>query len=240
MRRFVFSFLILFFSFSVAFSFDRPNMCVQMGVNYFAQRGLEHDLVAYTSEFIAYNKNFDGVLGFQAYGDIVDLSFSGNVFPDFCRWDFSKRTLRLGFGAIYHFQNQIDIAYENDFLLRSIFELISKSNFVFHTELCYGFKESQIHAVKDDVPMLWDCNPAIFIKLKKLFSNGLEVYAAAGSFELYRYPLFIAPAYSVGASYLFKTGFKPYFEVLSRFCDMYTSPPYFDKLQFRMGVGFSF
>ena len=130
MKRF---FILLFLAVSAifqSFSASRPEISYQAGMVCFASRGIKRDVIAYSSEIQATGRNYSGTFGFQGYGGMIDFSLSGEFYPKFCTWEFSKRYIKLGVGAIYHFQNQLGIAYENDFIAKSIFSIVSKKNFI--------------------------------------------------------------------------------------------------------------
>ncbi|MBQ3671191.1 MAG: hypothetical protein II921_06910 [Treponema sp.] len=240
MKKYVTSVLIFVLALSSALAATRPQMRYQVGMVYFASRGITRDTMAYSTEFNAQGSNYSGTFGFQAYSDIIDFSLTGDFFPRFCTWEFTKRYIKIGFRGVYHFQNQVNLAYESDFILTSIFSIASKKNFTIEIDMGYGVKASQIKAVKDEVGWIYDALADTTIILRKKFDSGADVFASFSSHDLYQYPTFISPIYTVGGAYTFKTNFRPYCEISARMCDMYVTAPYLDRLQFKLGIGYSF
>lgn len=240
MKKYFLSVLVLFFHSILLFAGDRPKINFQAGMVYFAKRGIERDVVAFSAEIQADSSNYNACAGFQTYSDIVDFTLSGTFYPDFLKWNIFNTTVRLGVGGIYHFQNQVDIAYENDLYANADLNLITESNFSILLLVGYGINAAHIHAVEDDTPWIWEGVKDFGLQIKKSFPNGIDVYVGAGTHDFYRYPTFGASAYYVGGSWLFSKGFKPYLEFSSRMSDMFTTAPYIDKVQLRLGVGYSF
>ena len=240
MRRYLFIFFILSATTLRAFSLTRPEITYQVGMVIFAERGIKRDTIAYASELQAKGSNYTGTLGFQAYSDIIDFSVTAEFYPNFCTWEFSTRYIKLGFGGIYHFQNQVSLAYENDFMVKTIFSIVSKKNLIFEGDMGFGVKGSRIKAIENETGWIYDAIADTTFSLRKIFDCGADVFIRASSYDLYQFPTFISPIYTVGGAYKFKTNFRPYCEISARMCDMFVTAPYLDRLQFKLGVGYSF
>ncbi len=239
MKRFLLVVFVVFLLPNI-YAAEKFGIDLRVGAVYFADRGLERNSFAYNAEISVDQKSFDAFLGGQIYADMIDFTLSGDFYPSFLSWNLKKNDIRIGMNGIYHFQNQTDLAFENDFLFNVGLNLLDRKGFSFLFKIGYGLKTSQIQAVKDNSPWIFEGTMSVLIDFRKIFSGGLGLYVTGATFDSYRYPTFGAATYTLGAEYLFKNGVKPYVEVASRMSDMFTTAPYHDKFQIRFGGGYTF
>lgn len=240
MRKFI-SGIFLFLSFhAFAFDFSKRNVFVQLDLNYFAERGIERDITAFSFEAGVIENKFKFLAGTHFYEDVFDFTTCFEYYPNLTFWKRDFGDIFLGFGFTYHFQNYFHYMAENDFILDTSFNIKTKNNFIFSQGCGFAVKDSQVYAIKNNVPHLWDYYLTPFISFRKIWQNGMEASLGCFSHEMYRYPLFISPSYTFGIGYNFDSGLRLFSEATARISDGFTTAPYLDRVSFRFSVRYLF
>ncbi len=241
MKKGLLAVVFIFFQiFSIsAITFERPEQFVEVDISCLGSRGTERNTTLYSIEYGVNGKKYNGLLGVQFCEDVFDTSFSADFYPSISTWKFYTRTLSIGFGVMYHFQDFFDVACEHDAFAMINYKLKTKKNFIFTFQNGLGIKAAKVYALSNN-SYAWNKNAVISIKFEKLFENGIELSLTGSSYSFYRYALFISPRYCFGAAYNFDGGLRFGGEFTLGFSDQYTTAPYVNTLQFRLTARYTF
>ena len=219
---------------------EKSSKFIEFNMSSSTTRGIERERRLYSGQ-IGYNAHwFDLLAGIQVYEDVFDATFAGEIWFPFTNWYFEEARLVLGVGGIYHFQRYKDISSEHDYIFDSCFRYRSYTGFTLTFRGGYSGKTTKVDALAGYVPLIHDHYPEFDIRIDKVFSSGFEIYYSHGTHDLYRYPVFCSPTYTLGGAANFDSGLRFGGEAALRIVDQYTTAPYVDSLVLRMTVRYTF
>lgn len=200
-----------------------------------ASKGIERDLHAVSVVYDISFYNAEIMTAIQQNGETLDAVLFGSYSPFV--WEFSKRYIKIGFNHTFHYQRYRDISDEYDFIFDSRFGTEEKSGFSFYSDLGFYVKRAKVFAIEKYVPWLTDRGVDWNFYFEKKWKSGMELFFNFGSHDLFRYPLFISPHYTLGAAFNMK-----YFRISAegeiRMTDMFTTAPNIDGLAGKVSVRF--
>lgn len=222
-----------------AFSIKPEQQIIQSDINYAAERGGgERDEYIFSSEYFANWKEIEAYTGLQNYHSIFDFTIGADYFPSIFRHDFTEKTLSVGFGGIYHFQNQRKIAYENDLVFNSYFKILTQKKFSFTAILGYGRKYAIVHELSSDA--LIDNTVMMGILLDKKFSNDFEIHYYLRNFDMYRFYLFDSTVHDFGCSGFVTDKIKIGGDLELKYPDQFGTAPYLNGLWLKFSAAYYF
>ena len=242
MKRLTFALLFLFAaSLSFAeFNDGKITKFIEFDMTSSTNKGIERHKTLYSGEVGLVSRWAEGLLGLQAYENCFDFTVNARGWLPFASWNFETARIAIGLGGIYHYQRYKKISSEHDFIFETLFRYKSDSGTTVSFSGGYAGKATQIDALKDFVPYIYDKYFYAVMQVNKVWSNGIELYLEHGLHDLYRYPLFASPHYLVGLAYNFDFGLRISSDVSVRIVDGYTTPPYIDSLLVKFATRFSF
>lgn len=240
MKKKILFLITLFFSIKIfAFQIAKPELFAQADLSYSANKGIEKNKLFFSSEIGADWEKVNAISGVQFGSDVFDFTIAADFYPEFLNFNRETIIFSIGFGGIYHFQNQFDIALENDLTSLSYFKIATDGDFEFKALLGYGVKISNVYALPSDFGLLWDNNLFLGIFISQKFIDVWEVYCSCKNFDMYRFYLLDMPLHTFGFSYKFND-FKFFNEVEFKFTDQVKSTPCLTGLFFRFSVRYQF
>ena len=235
--------LIFVFSFShifAEFNDDRLTKSIQLDIATTTSRGIERYNTLYSGEAALIHRWAEGLVGFQTYQDSFDFTFNIQGWIPLLSWDFETSRIAVGLGGTYHYQRYKKISSEHDLLANTTFRYKTNSGTTISFHAGYAKKISQIDALADYVPYIYDKYFEAGILVDKVWNCGFELYVEHGLHDLYRYPLFACPHYAIGVGYNFSSGIRVATDTSVRIVDGYTTPPYIDSLIVKLSTRFTF
>lgn len=232
-------FLLASFSFA-EFNDGKISKFIEFDLASTTNRGIERNHTLYSGEIGAVGKWAEGFLGIQAYEDCFDCTLNAQGWLPFLSWKFETARIAVGMGGTYHFQRYKKISSEHDFLVNTTFRYKSDSGTTVSFWGGYAWKITQIDALKEFVPYIYDDNMQAIIQVDKIWDCGFELYLEHGIHDMYRYPLFATPHYLAGVGYNFDSGLRFAFDSSVRIADGYTTPPYIDSWILKFSTRFTF
>ncbi|MBQ8013263.1 MAG: hypothetical protein IJ257_02550 [Treponema sp.] len=242
MKKYFLALLFAFtFSFvSAEFNDKKLTKFLEFDITSTTNRGIERNQTLFSGEIGLAHTWGEGLLGIQGYKDAFDFTMQGNGWLPFASWNFETARIAIGLGGIYHFQRYKNISSEHDFLFDTVFRYHSDSGTRVTFYGGYAWKTTQIEALKDYVPYIYDRYLHAKIQVDKIWESGFEMYLEHGLHDLYRYPLFPSPHYLIGFAYNLENGLRFSGDVSMRIVDGYTTPPYIDSLLVKFATRFTF
>ncbi|MBR1403710.1 MAG: hypothetical protein IJ558_05985 [Treponema sp.] len=234
---------ILFFTFSHSFAeFNDGTVTkfVEFNLASTTNRGIEQYNTLYSVEAGFISRWLDGLAGVQGYEDVFDCTIATVVWFPFTSWQFETAQISLGAGALYHFERYKDISSEHDILFDSTFRYQNARGWSISFRGGYSFKKTKVDALSRYLPYLTTGFPTMGMIIDKVWQNGFELYFEHALHDLYRYPHFACPHYTLGAAVNMDSGLRLGGDVSMRIVDQYTTSPYVDSLIFKMTARMSF
>lgn len=155
-------------------------------------------------------------------------------------WIVQKESIALGFGILQHTGWFLGSGREHDFF-GSVYASFGKpERFNFSFDASYAYKYSVIPSIRTSVPFLSDKGIAFSLQLQKEFASAFLLYGGVSSYELYRFPLFLMPAYFAGLLYTHPSGLTARSQVNVRYSDQFTLTAYINYICITAGIGCRF
>lgn len=239
-KVFLFFIFLIFIQNLFAISFKPKQNLIQFDLSYAAERGFERDEYLFSAEYNADWETVRAYTGFQNYSKIFDFTIGADWYPNRLHKEFKKSTLALGFGGIYHFQNQKELASEQDFVVNTFLKFFTQEGFSFRFLVGYTRKLTDVYALPRSAIFLKDNNIVGGLLFDKNFSNGFEIHYYLTNFDMYRYYLLGTNIHDFGCSYVFNNDIKFGGDILVKFADQFVTTPYLSGLWFKLSVGYYF
>ena len=247
MKKNLVIFLFLFsFSLSFAeFNDGKLTKFIEFDLSSSTTRGIEREQTLF-AELVGVNSHwFDAIVASQSYKDyydvnVFDFTIAGETWLPCAHWYFDTARIALGLGVLYHFQRFTDISSEHDFIIDSCFRYQSKSGTTITFRGGYSWKMTRIDALASNISLLNDRYPTAGMLIDKIFANGLEIYFEHAAHDLFRYPIFCMPEYTLGCAMNLDSGLRFGGEIKLCVTDQYTTAPYLEGLILRMTARFLF
>ncbi len=173
---------------------------------------------------------------FQTGGAVSDITLNA-------LWEPLKLAARrslwtLGVESIYHYQHYSGVYGEHDGISYLTIRRENKTGFYFELKNGLTIKNARIYALNESVQ---NFSTAAYVKAGKIWKNGIEVYASAGSHDRFRYPLCLAPKNILGLSFAFDENglsadgfFRPGIELEVGSTDFFAASTYINCVQLRL------
>lgn len=147
---------------------------------------------------------------------------------------------RVGVELLYNFQYLSGISGQNNVYIGLNTELSAGRYISFDVSALYGAKFSNIFALNDVVPYIFNNDFAFKLVCTMSLPYRLHFMLSMRTYEDFYYPLFCAPTYSAGIKFGPLRGFQISGEVGARYTDMFTLSSYLDCFWYRLVVGYTF
>lgn len=193
-----------------------PVWSIQSGVTFETDKNLNLDSVPVNLMAGFSLSQFQVLTGIQAQTSIFDFSGSLIYAPTF----FNQ--LSIGFKSLFHLKHYAAEYLEIDFMqgLYAMYRL--NRRLAFDSDFSLHMKFSQIYSIEDSMP--WVKSNSFSFRFETLFNPIADLTMSLGvaSYTMFRYNLFFAPNYWLGAEYQFADMFSIGTKALVEYVDMYT------------------
>lgn len=178
----------------------RPRQWIQFDFGGTLNRGIQRNQPFGSAEYNFDWQPFQATTGFKTDSRITDFTLRSSYLP----FAFYKErgVWRLGAASSYHLQRYSNSFFEHDILEEFEARWISKRGLTAAMRIGYSWRITTFDALKNFC--ITDADPVACVEVDKLWSNGLELFAALGSYSFFRYPLFFCPQWTFGAAYNIK------------------------------------
>ncbi len=214
----------------------RPRQWIQFDFGSSLNRGIRRNQPFASVEYNFDWQPFQATTGFKIDSRTIDFTLRSSYLP-FAIYQ-EKGVWRLGAATSYHMQR-----YSNSFFERDIFEefearWISKRGLTVAARIGYSWRITTFDALKNF--FITDADPVICVEFDKLWPNGVELFAALGSYSFYRYPLFFCPQWTFGAAYNIKQKVRLGAEAELSMTDFYASVAHVNQIVVKCNTRFMF
>lgn len=183
---------------------ERPSQWVQFDLGSTLNRGIKRNQPFCSAEYNFDWQPFQATAGFKTDARIIDFTLRGSYLPfAFYR---ERGAWRLGAATSYHLQRNSNSFFEHDILEEFEARWISKRGLTVSMRAGYSWRITTYDALKNF--FITDADPVIRVEIDKVWASGAELFAALGSYSLYRYPLFFCPQWTFGAAWNIKQSFR--------------------------------
>lgn len=225
--------LLAFFCFSVhshTVTFFTPSMDWSFVTGLSIENGKDFDTNIAAVDFCA-ECNMNQLLmnaGMKVQPSQFDFSTEAIYWPEFIN------CLNVGFGTIFHTNYYHDIYCEIDFLAGVYAKYRTPEKFDCMLNLSLMTKQARIFAIEDKVPWLGNNTIAFRTEFNYRPIDKLDIFLMLGSYTQYRYMLFLAPDFKIGAEYAFLPVFSLGGQVEIQYIDMFTLSSNLNSVDFRI------
>lgn len=243
MKKSVLVFSLVFCG-AALFSLEIPEQFVEAGTGYVAAKNVEREFNPFNLVYGVRDKSlqrtgrYEAVAGIQFSDKIFDLTVAGDYFIPYTSWRFDSSAIDIGAGILYHFQRYYSLYSEHDFYLDSIFRFTAFDKLVFIWKAGSGGKAALIDSL--DHGAVWDFTFSALASLTYYFDCGAEIYGSVSSHELFRYPLFYTPSYTLGFAWNFRRGIRLSSDIGIRMRDRFVVAPYLDRFEWNIKARYTF
>ena len=165
----------------------------------------------------------------QESGPVSDLTLSALwwAVKSVHRW----RTWSFGIESIYHYQHYDDVYGEHDAIF--YINMRQKRDNGFELLLKQGatLKAATVYAAEETI---CNWNPSAWLSVSKTWHNGVELFSTVGSHSSFRYQLFFAPTFTVGAAVTLGGLFRPSLEWVLGCTDFFAASIYINTMALRL------
>ena len=147
---------------------------------------------------------------------------------------------RLGTMFNYNLQYMMNVSCQNNLYVGLTSDVKVGKRIVFSASSLYGAKFSTIFSLREVVPFIFNNDFGFRLTCNVSITPWLDASFSISSYEDFYYPLFCAPTFMFGISYMPKNRFQITGEVAARYTDMFTLSSYLDCYWFRIVMGYTF
>ena len=140
------------------------------------------------------------------------------------------RTWEFGIESIYHYQHYQDIYGEHDGIFYINMRQRRDNGFELVLKQGGTLKCANLYATDTSITNL---NPVAWLSVAKTWQNGFELFSTVGSHSTFRYQLFFAPTFTVGAACTFGGMFRPSIEWIMGCTDFFSASIYINRMAVR-------
>ncbi len=149
---------------------------------------------------------------------------------------FKHEKLSLATGIIYNFNWLHDISLTNNFLPCLSLEWKPVPAYTLELSVDYFFKLRRLFVMGAKAHPLINTTMAVVIKNKFNLQEDLMTYIEFSSIEEFRYMVFCAPSFILGAEYTLNDNLDLLFEAAIRYIDFFTLSAHYADSDLRLGV----
>lgn len=149
---------------------------------------------------------------------------------------FKREKLSLATGVIYNLDWLQNISLANNFLPCISFEWKPFSFYTLKTDLAFMFKLRRVFVFDKNTHPLINATMAAVIKNTFNLPRDINLYLEFASIENFRYMVFCAPSFIMGAQYKLNEKIELSLEAAIRYIDFFTLSAHYSDSDIRLGV----
>ena len=173
---------------------------------------------------------------FRAYGGLFLESGDYQITLKASYNFFKRENISLATGVIYNLDWLQGISLANNFLPCLSFEWKPFSFYTLKTDLAFMFKLRRVFVFGSNAPSLINATMAAVIKNTFNLPYDIKVYLEFASIENFRYMVFCAPSFILGAEYKLNDKIELGLEAAVRYIDFFTLSAHYSDSDIRLGV----
>lgn len=180
---------------------------------------------------------------FSAFCNMKELKMNGGLKFQPSQFDFTTEAIyaptffncvNFGVNTLLHTNYYHDIYVEVDWLVGPYISYHTAKKFDCMLNFCYFSKNARIFAIEDKVPWLKNDTIAFKTEFNYRPADWVDVFLAVSSYTQYRYMLFFAPDFKVGAEFNILPVFAIGTQVEVQYIDMFTLSSNLNSIDLRI------